>query len=468
MAERERAWQIFLENRQAVVEALEQGECTGILPAARGFLDGFAGFLLEAGLLEILEQFPDHRQRRTIPIFFFCNSLVHRPLFRFERLAPIERTLFRSPYILRQMGFNALQIEKGFYQTPEGQRPFTVEAIAECFAEATAEDFLAHQKLVLKALVAYCPGQFRRKLWVMDSLNFHVPRGAHTEALSFKACILGVWQESVVWPLLWAFVPDTENETVVGQKLFAAAEEALGQGFIRHLLIDRGYLDGPWIAELHQRGTRVTIGVKENMLVLEEMHNLSRLADAVWTEVEPPKIHGQPPPQRAIMGFTHLQNEWIGASVPLSGCLIRDTYPDRIVYQGLVTTAPAAAPEILDDNGHRWTLEEVFMTLTRYWNLDDLPPCRQAVAYAQIHFALNAFTLLGFYLQETDEGDIPTWNLSPPPFPIPERELAVYAGPNFTLLRPSELLEIILNHVDAWKANQATLLMALRMCEGKS
>jgi len=198
MAEREREWQVFVENRQAVVEALEQGKCTGILPAARGFLDAFAGFLLEGGLLEVFEQFPDHRQRCTIPIFFFCNSLVHRPLFRLERLAPIERTLFRSPYILRQMGFNALQIEKGFCQTPGGQRPFTVEAIAECFAEATAEDSVAHQQLVLKVLVAYCPGQFRRKLWVMDSLYFHIPRGAHTEALSFKVCILGVWQESVV------------------------------------------------------------------------------------------------------------------------------------------------------------------------------------------------------------------------------------------------------------------------------
>lgn len=135
----------------------------------------------------------------------------------------------------------------------------------------------------------------------MDSLWFRVPRGAHAEAMSFKVCVLGVWQKSVVWPLLWASVADTENETVVGQKLFAVAEEVLGEKFIRHLLIDRGYLDGPWIAELHRRGTRVTIGVKEKMLVLEEMHNLSRLAEAVWTTVEPPKIHDQPPPQRAIM-----------------------------------------------------------------------------------------------------------------------------------------------------------------------
>jgi hypothetical protein len=108
MAEHQRAWEIFVENREAVIAALERGECAGILPAARGFLDGFAGFLLEAGVLDVMEEFPDHRERRTIPMFFFCNILVYRPLFRLERMAPIERTLFRSPYILRQMGFNAL------------------------------------------------------------------------------------------------------------------------------------------------------------------------------------------------------------------------------------------------------------------------------------------------------------------------------------------------------------------------
>jgi hypothetical protein len=60
-----------------------------------GSLDGFAQFCLEAGVLEVLEQFPDHRRRRSIPMFFFCNVMVHRPLFQLKRLAPIERTLFR-------------------------------------------------------------------------------------------------------------------------------------------------------------------------------------------------------------------------------------------------------------------------------------------------------------------------------------------------------------------------------------
>ena len=42
--DREREWYIFTENREAVIAQLKRGECDGILPAARGFVDGFAEF----------------------------------------------------------------------------------------------------------------------------------------------------------------------------------------------------------------------------------------------------------------------------------------------------------------------------------------------------------------------------------------------------------------------------------------
>jgi hypothetical protein len=222
----------------------------------------------------------------------------------------------------------------------------------------------------------------------MDSVHIHVPNGAHTDPHKFKVCVLGVWQGSIVWPLLWAFVPESVNETKVGKKVFRAAEEVLGEGTIRHLLVDRGFVDGPWITKPHNHGTRVTIGVKEDMLVMEEMKNLSRLSDAEWNPVAPPKIHEDPVPERAVMGFGHLQGEWDNCDASLSGCLIRDIYPDEIVYQGLVTTAAqASATEILDDNGRRWTLEEIYMTLSRHWDFDNLPPARLGVALAMVHFA---------------------------------------------------------------------------------
>jgi hypothetical protein len=463
-------WYVFTEQREAVIAALQAGRCDGILPAARGFLDGFAEFCLGAGVLAAFERFPDHRARRSIPMFFFCNTLVHRPLFHLPRLAPIEHSLFRSPYILRQLGFNARQIEQGFYATTEGQRPFTAQAIADGFARATAEDFLGNQQAVLRALWDYSPGQFRSAVWAMDSVHFSVPRGAHTPAYTFKACVLGVWQASVVWPLLWQLVPAEQAEVNVGRELFAAAEAVLGEGTIRHLLVDRGYLDGEWLTTLYAHGTRVTIGVRQDMLILEDMHNLSHLPDAQWQTVAPPHLHTDPLPEREVMSFPALEAEWETCQVPLSSCLVRDTYPDKVQYRGLVTTTPdVPAPDILCADGQRWTLEEVFMTLTRYWHCDDLPPCRLGVAYAMAHFALLAYTLLGFYLQETDAAaDITTLNQGPPPLPMPERELAVYAGPYFALLLPSELVTIILTHIDAWQAHREQLLMALRLAEGNT
>ena len=151
----------------------------------------------------------------------------------------------------------------------------------------------------------------------------------------------------------------------------------------------------------------------------------------------------------------------------LSGCLFRDISPAHTAYQGLVTTVVAAtATTIAADNRKRWTEEEVFMTLTRYWRFADLTPCRPGVAWALVLFALVAFTLPGFYLQETDLLDTAQALLTaPPPFSLPEREPAVYAGPCFTLLLPGQLLQIILAHLDAWKANRETVLMALRLCE---
>jgi hypothetical protein len=468
--EREQDWFVFIENREAVSAALKEGRCDGILPAARSFLDGFAEFCLRAGVLTAFESFPDRRARRTIPMFFFCNTLVYRPLWHLPRLQPIQRTLFRSPYILRQLGFNAREIDVGFYQTAEGKKPFTAQAIADAFARSRAEDFLVNQQAVLGALWNYCAGQFRSALWVMDSVHFRVPRGAHTPERAFKVCVLGVWQDSVVWPMLWMLVSPDEAEVAVGRKLVTAAAAVIGEGAIRHLLVDRGYLDGAWLSDLHARGTRVTIGVREDMLILEDMINLSRLPDMVWEVTEPPNIHAEPKPQREIMSLPAMEAEWAACDVPLSSCLIRDTFPDEVRYRGLVTTEPAIpACDILRDDGQRWTLEEVFMTLTRYWHFDDLPPCRLGVALAMTHFALQAYTLLGFYLQETDAAlAIKTWNMAPPPFPLPERELAVYAGPYFALLRPSELITIILEHIDVWQAHRKQLLMALRLTEGNT
>jgi hypothetical protein len=161
--------------------------------------------------------------------------------------------------------------------------------------------------VVLASLGANCLGEFWSALGVMDSV--YVPNGAHTEVHTLKACVLSVWQDSVVWPRLWAFPPESVEEAMIGKKLMTAAEKVQGEGTIRHLLIDLGFVDSDWITKLYERGTRVAIGVKEDILVMEEMKNLSRLPDAEWTPVEPPRIHEGPVPEWAVRGLRSAPRE---------------------------------------------------------------------------------------------------------------------------------------------------------------
>ncbi len=83
---------MFVENREAVLAALQEGRCDRILPAARGFLDGFAEFCLRAGVLKAFEAFPDHRAQRSA---FPCSSSAtrwYRPLWHLPAAAARSRT----------------------------------------------------------------------------------------------------------------------------------------------------------------------------------------------------------------------------------------------------------------------------------------------------------------------------------------------------------------------------------------
>ncbi len=323
-------WQIFWENRAAVLEALERGHCDGILPAARGFFDHFAQFLDEHHILRHLEDFPDKRQRRSIPAFFFCHSLLDKPLVQIERLNHLPDVLFRSPQVMRQLGFNARQISAGFYEHA-GQKPFDIEALCDFFAASTDEDYLAHQQRVLKQMVVEWPGVWASGKLVMDSMIFTTAPGAHGLAAGrYKVGVLALWRDEVVWPVLWKFGEKHASDHTLGQSLSAAALEILGER-MKHLVVDRGFLDGEWIAGLYERGVRVTIGLKEKMEALADLLGLSRLPAVVWEEVEAPHHHAPVKPKREVTANSLAS--WESCQAPLSGCLIRDTYPAEVVYQ---------------------------------------------------------------------------------------------------------------------------------------
>ena len=459
-------WSLVTQDRAAVIAALQRGECDGLLPAASEFMDGFAEFLHDHGIVPFFEQFPDGRERRSIGPEFFCNVLLHKALFRLPSLAQIGPVLFHSPDVLRHLGFNLRQVHEGFYQG-NGQRPFDPEALADFFDLLEPAQLEQHQLELSAHLVQQCPQLCESGTAVLDATTVTVPPGHRKRpGGQVKACVLSLRAADRMLPLLWDYTlrgPGEDGDLTQGKQLLVAALDAWGPGVIRRLLVDRGFIDGTWISELKTAGIDTVIGLRSDMDLYEDMLGLTRLDDAQWLPAPPPKLHDKPLPQRHLCHVTHLET-WSACTVPLQGIVIRDTYPDRVQYQCLVTTDLTLTPRQLHAyNRDRWDIEESFMDLTRYWGLDNPGACRLPVATAQIHFIFLAYTLLHLFAQDEAESHKPLLLSSAL---LAGREITAYWRDHYVILLPSELFTIVLDHYQAWLANRDQLLAALRFCEG--
>lgn len=458
-------WQLVLEDREAVIAALERGECEGILPAATGLFDEFASFCTEIGLLEILARLPDGRERRSIPACFFGNLLVHKALFRIPTLTQAARVLFHCPDTLRRLGFNWRQIQEGFYSNGE-RKPFNEEALADFFAAISRQRLWKYQQQALPQLLERCPELVGWGTLTIDCVTVTVPAGHFKrEGGQYKACVLSGYREGRIYPLLCLFGGEHEADLALGKRMMKVAAKLLppqrGEAAYE-LLLDRGFIDGAWIAELKEQGFEVVIGVKSDMDIYHDLLGLTRLPETKWQGVDPPKYHDREIPNRYVTGFKQLET-WEACSVPLSGAVIRDEFSDHTNYQVVVSTDEAlSATQLHGCHRARWQIEEAFMELTRYWNIDQLGSCRHPVYLAQVYFTLLAYALLGVF------ADRQAGEPLLPPLPLfPGRELVVYHGAHYAILLASELFEIVFAHFDVWRENQEKLLQALRHCEGR-
>lgn len=438
-----------------------------MLPAASEFMDGFANFLAETGVLPAFDSLPDHRQRQSIAHVFFCNTLIHKAIFRLDSLAQIDSVLFRSPDVVRKLGFNFRQINEGFY-AGSSQRPFNAEALADFFADITVAELFQHQSRLAQHLVRQCPELAEEGVAVLDANTVTVPPGHRGRpGLQYKVGVLGLRSGGRLYPLLWHFTergPGETGDLPQGKLLIAQAQKAWPEGTIKRLLVDRGFIDGRWISDLKRDGIDTVIGLRNDMVLFEDMLGLARLDDAVWLPTDPPKLHQKPRPERSVCHLTDLDT-WDACTVPLQGIVIRDIYPDGTVrVQCLVTTdLTMTAAEIHRNCRDRWAIEESFMDLTRYWHIERFGSCRPNVAAAQMHFTLLAYTLLHLHIRRTEEEGR---RAAPSAVQLAGREVVAYWGRHYAILLLSELVAIIMDNYDAWAANRETIFAALRACEG--
>ena len=459
-------WRFLTEDAEAILAGLREADFEHIYPASPTLFDRFLSYLGVIGVRETLDQFPDHRQRRSIPVRFFTQTLLVRPLFAVSSLAQLGPVLSAAPEVLHLLGFTAHQIAHGF-RANANQRPFEEEALANFAATVSAQDCLDHCLEVLARVVAAHPQYFAGATVVVDSKGVYAPPGKRSpqgqlEAVALKACTLSLVVEGEALPLVWLFAPQHTGEVELGKALLEAALPILVAAGVKTLLVDAGFVDGAWLGALSRRWElRVGIRVREDMRLYADAFGAAQVKDvlrprqtAPWQEAPPPKLKGRPRPQRRVLFLPALES-WESADQPVDALLIRDTYPDGTVQEAAIAffgnseTDPVA---LLAEWRNRWCIEEFFMVADRYQHLGRLFPCREGFARTWVHFAFLAHLLLWLF------------DHYQPAEPLPEPKsggLLVIRGPHYAIISVGQLLQIVLDHHAAWQSKRAQVFARL-------
>lgn len=423
-------------------------------------MDRFAEFLIELGIPEVLTKFPDHRKRKWIDAFLFCNVMLHKAIFRLDSLCSIGPFLFSSPAVLKTLGFNLAQITRGIYEG-SAQKPFNEEAMSDFFAACGPDDFLANQKSLTKRLLARHPEIIEDGSLIMDCLYLSIPAGKCGRRPSHvDICLVCGCSKGELFPLLWTLLPAntsadiTQGKTLIKELLPIAGKRA------KRLIVDRGFMSGEWMSKLKTRGVDTVIGLRSDMTLHQDMLSLASEEETIWLEAPPPRYHGDRP-TRHIAYLSDL-DLWEECEMPLAGIVIRDSYAQKMEFYTVVTTDLSAEPEQIHEwMRSRWAIEETFMEESRYGSLNCVGSCRPAVASATAHFSLLAYALLKLFARKerTEE------KLRRPTLPIAGIQLVAYWGSNYAIINPSKLVELVAEHSCKWGDKLQQMLLKLKALE---
>jgi len=458
-------WEVVVRDDARVMARLQQGQCDGLMADFWRGPDDLLHFALDLGAIEVFTTLPDPRQRRTIPAALFGKVLLAGTLPDQASLRQIGATVFNSAVLLDQLGVNYFHIRNGGPRTGD-ERPFDVEALGDYLACLQPDDYSTHA-LSLARWLREQDG-LAGTTWALDCLDVRIPRGrvkrgATAQEVHLKVAVLSVLTPMGALPLLWRFGTPRDGDIDLARTLWEDAVALFGPGACRQLLIDAGFIDGPWVASVHAQGTTVFLRLRE---VMDPCVAAAAQSDRVWQPAPLPKRPATAPQpiRREITGCTDWPG-WENFGQDLALCLVRDTYADGTVdCWFLMSSDPALdARTIYDTFRQRWQLEETYMALARYHNLNALPASRIGVACARVHALLFAYTLRALCRQQIRRQQEASGGK---PWRRHIERFVVYTGGSFAVLKPSQVLEVVVRHADVWADQLDTILDAVRYCEG--
>src|ERR1051326_8056227 len=417
MATLERYTEIVRLRQRQVLTRWARGHIPFVSTSTTRLMDMFVFFLEENGAKRLLATFPDARLRRTIGIYFFATTLRFKAIVKDNTYEALPSRLFSNTRLLRLLGFNLRQIEQGFSRKGD-QRPFDVESLLDALRRLSPEQLHTwYVDEVLPFLTRALP--WPPKFLLLDTIpilvdpeakrafpgatwgHVRTKDGKEEFGFGYKLVILGVpIGEHRCGVLAVRVLGLNVADIDAGRELMAAvvaAHPELLRGL--PLIMDRAFLDAPWLSTLKQQhGIDTVIPLKANMDLLDFMR-------ALVTHEEQPAWERVPGKPKRRLCFVEELQDWGGQQLSLVGCYIEEparTKEGETHCWGIVTTRTklATAGAIHDLYGERWTIEEGLCQLRKLSEFDRLTVAHRGVITAQLLCECLAHTLAMGFLEE--------------------------------------------------------------------
>jgi hypothetical protein len=434
-------WQTACRDDKAVAAALHAGQEIDAMYelSEAGLLDEFFVFLEQIGMMEVIGElkFPNVK-RVLVPTVQFVLLYLLRILFGVESMNALPKLLFSHVGLMKLVGFNATQIQEGLTVRGESQRktkqkqgPITPQCLADNICKLTREQMeqlfnqmvccLVQWGLLQGELMAALDGS---KLPTTDKYQ-GCGKLKETKKVKIKGQKEPALQEMYIYgwkvlvlievqtrlPLAIKVVPIQEYEGRWLLPLLEIAQANLGErARICKIVVDRGYLDGEDLWQLHERGILFVIVGKAGMTVAEDAQAIAKGEPSKSRETRVTHGHGKKATQEilrtelvGISGLTtydsygdkqHTQHknrrDFMGQ--PINAVVVqmwnnRAPSTDGIVY---LTNGPVDDPFLVfDDYDWRSVIENGIFKEGKYsWHLLKFPQRNEAAVIVHCHFTL--------------------------------------------------------------------------------
>src|SRR2546425_9994784 len=440
------SWQLARRDDQRVAQGLYAGEVIEEMHelSEAGLLDEFFVFLEEIGMMAVLEQLElPGVQRVLVPTVQFVLLYLLKVLFGGQSMNELPRWLFSNVALMELVGFNARQVEAGLTKRGEAQRktkpkqgPLTPQCLADNISKLSREQMetLFNQMVELVVGWGLLEGE---RIAALDGSKLETPKTyegcgklKQTRSVKVKGQKERATEEYYVYgwkvlvlidvqtrlPLAVKVVQIQEYEGRWLLPLLGQAQRNLGtRGRISTIVIDRGYLDGEDLWQVHRQGVRFVVVGKTNMTVTQDAQALAKRERAQVRERVVRHGHGKTATQE------RLRTELVGIEAlttydsygepaqtqyahrrdyegqPINAVVVR-SFDNRVpASEGTVylTNGPVSDPFVVFDSyDWRSVIENgIFKEGKHPWHLGRFPKKTEAAVVVHCHFTLLVMAL---------------------------------------------------------------------------